>query len=569
MTQFGFGSNTGGAFGAQSKPATGGFSFGSTTSTAPAFGASTATTTSTSGLIGFGSSNTASATPGFGGFGATSTPATGAFGATTTPAAGGFSFGAAKPAATSSGFSFGSNTGGLFQNKPFGTATSTAFGTGSAFGTATNTGFGTGTSTGFGTGANTGFGAGTNTGFGAGSNTGFGATATNTNFGAGQQSAVCPNVALYMAVCAPAYFNDERDDVLKRWNQLQAVWGCGKGYYAQGLPPVEFTPSNEFCRLKAVAYIKVPSHSPEEGLVELVIGRKLATVREQQTALVAELCKLFGGAQVCVEYVKEGSAHDTTRLCVYVQQRQPNGETKKANAMDVYNHLKADQNKQAVQNLCVTWATPLVALTEAQRKEYLATPPRGLDPLIWAQGKRQNPDPERYLPVPLVGFRELKARFKAQETESGMLQGQLDKVAEDVVSVQSRQATIQDQLAECGRQQRQMAHRLLHLVVRQECVRKQGVPIDGGEEDLRIRLEAMLSQLQAPTQYMGKLNEVISHLSALGNNHTSSVNASKKLSSGTESDVKEYLAFHQDAISEVVAQLKSDIGTFQAMVKSS
>jgi len=378
---------------------------------------------------------------------------------------------------------------------------------------------------------------------------------------------VCPNVALYMAVCAPAYFNDERDDVLKRWNQLQAVWGSGRGYYAPGLPPVELTPSNEFCRLKAVAYIRMPSYSPEEGLLELVIGRKLAAVKEHQTALVAELCKLFGGAQVCVQYVKCGGG-DCTRVCVYVQQRQPNGETKKANAMDVYNHLKADQNKQVIQNLHITHATPLVALTEAQRAEYLATPPRGLDPTLWAQGKRDNPDPAKFLPVPIVGFRELQARFKAQEAESSMLQGQLDKVAEDVSSVQQRQATLQDQLAECDRKQRQMAHRLLHLLVRQECARKSGVPIDGAEEDLRIRLEAMLAQLQAPTQYMGKLNEVISHLSALGSNHATA-KSTRALSGGTEADVKEYLAFHQDAISEVVAQLKADLNTFKAMVKTS
>ena len=36
----------------------------------------------------------------------------------------------------------------------------------------------------------------------------------------------------------------------------------------------------------------------------------------------------------------------------------------------------------------------------------------GLDPMIWEQGKRANPNPKKYLPVPMVGFQELKARFK-------------------------------------------------------------------------------------------------------------------------------------------------------------
>ena len=91
---------------------------------------------------------------------------------------------------------------------------------------------------------------------------------------------------------------------------------------------------------------------------------------------------------------------------------------------------------------------------------------------------------------------------RAQETENTLLQGQLDKIAEDVCGIQQRQATLLDQLKECNRKQRQMAHRVLQLVVKQECHRKRGVPIDGAEEQLRIRLEALQSQLMAPTQYM-------------------------------------------------------------------
>ena len=51
------------------------------------------------------------------------------------------------------------------------------------------------------------------------------------------------------------------------------------GYYVSGMPPVEFTPDNEFCRFKAVGYIKMPTFSPEEGLVELVISKKDSVVR--------------------------------------------------------------------------------------------------------------------------------------------------------------------------------------------------------------------------------------------------------------------------------------------------
>lgn len=38
-----------------------------------------------------------------------------------------------------------------------------------------------------------------------------------------------PSLALHLAICTPSYFNNENDEVLRKWNQLQAFWGAGKG----------------------------------------------------------------------------------------------------------------------------------------------------------------------------------------------------------------------------------------------------------------------------------------------------------------------------------------------------
>lgn len=52
------------------------------------------------------------------------------------------------------------------------------------------------------------------------------------------------------ALSAPTLLGDERDAILARWNQLQAFWGTGKGYFHNNLAPVEFTQENHFCRFK-------------------------------------------------------------------------------------------------------------------------------------------------------------------------------------------------------------------------------------------------------------------------------------------------------------------------------
>ncbi|MEQ2218002.1 Nuclear pore complex protein Nup54, partial [Xenoophorus captivus] len=52
------------------------------------------------------------------------------------------------------------------------------------------------------------------------------------------------------ALSAPTLLGDERDSILAKWNQLQAFWGTGKGYYANNNPSVDFTQENPFCRFK-------------------------------------------------------------------------------------------------------------------------------------------------------------------------------------------------------------------------------------------------------------------------------------------------------------------------------
>ena len=53
-----------------------------------------------------------------------------------------------------------------------------------------------------------------------------------------------------MAVSLTNIYGDERDTILAKWNQIQAFWGSGKGYFNQQGDAVNFTPDNLFCRFK-------------------------------------------------------------------------------------------------------------------------------------------------------------------------------------------------------------------------------------------------------------------------------------------------------------------------------
>ena len=50
----------------------------------------------------------------------------------------------------------------------------------------------------------------------------------------------------------------------------------------------------------------------------------------------------------------------------------------------------------------------------------------GIDPVIWEQAKRDNPDSTSLIPVPMIGFSQLRNRLRLQEEKSKIHQSRLD-----------------------------------------------------------------------------------------------------------------------------------------------
>lgn len=64
--------------------------------------------------------------------------------------------------------------------------------------------------------------------------------------------------------------------------------------------------------------------------------------------------------------------------------------------------------------LGVTSCLPRVRPTNDQLREYLATPPAGIDARIWKQAQSENPDPDNCIPIPLIGFGDLVRHLHLQ-----------------------------------------------------------------------------------------------------------------------------------------------------------
>eukprot|EP00088_Acartia_fossae_P035951 TRINITY_DN370_c0_g1_i6.p1 TRINITY_DN370_c0_g1~~TRINITY_DN370_c0_g1_i6.p1 ORF type:complete len:633 (-),score=194.92 TRINITY_DN370_c0_g1_i6:154-2052(-) len=622
---FSFGSKpaTAGGFGgfgaaATSQPSATGFGgFGAAATSQPGaagfggFGAAAANTQST-GFGGFGTTNTATQqNTGFGGFGAGATATTqqnntfggfgansskpasfGGFGTTTSqpstafggfgtstaqqPAStafGGFG-GAAKPAQPT--FGFGGATAGTTQAAGGGT-----FGGFSGFGannqTQTNT---FGGLSGFGAGA-----ANKPTGFGGsfGGNTGGGGlfgggAATNTfNFQGQQQlqqqqqqQQANPVEELFNSVLHCSLFGDERDALIARWNMLQASWGVGKAYYSNNAQPIAITPENPFCRFKSIGYSALPKYNDKDGLVSLAFKKKVTELESGKAALITSISGVLGNKpniKVSVNSMKATGA-DTAEAVVVIEESAPNGQVRKVPATEMSTFLNQPAQAQNLKTLGVEMVIPKTSISDSDLKDYLATPPKGIDPRLWKQAQDDNPNPKVYIPVPLLGFKSVMQRIKLQEDQAKAHQGRLDCIADDISSLQKKHQATVAALEEAKRRQLELSHRVLKVLVRQESTRKHGFTITPEEERLRSQLETIQTKLETPTQFKGKLNELLSQVRLQSQSSVlSGSNDKYALDQFAVADIKSVLKDQQQAIQALVQIVKTDLKDLNVMVE--
>lgn len=526
-----------------------GFSFGTAASTAPSFSLGTGTTTTSSGFS-FGSLSSSIApsgtTGGFGGFGSgfgSNQAATSNTSLATSNPFGGFGgFGSTAAPTTQNSFQLTPATRPLF-GQPQTTTPSLGFGGFGSFGAKQQTptmiscgGFGTGI------------------GFPA--------------FGQGlaqpqQQVPVNPIEALYNAVFNCNVYGDERDSTLARWNLLQALWGTGKAYYSQTAPPVELTQQNPLCRFKAIGYSCMPSSDNAEGLVALTFIKKEEEIRNQQAQLITSLNMVLGNKPnltLTIEGIKPIS-ETKTQVVIYVQEKSVTGSMRRIPATELSSYLL--MQKQQLSNLGADNVFAQVAPDKDQIKEYLENPPAGIDPRLWKQAQLDNPDPEKYIPVPIIGFGEVRWRMKCQEQETKLHQAFLDRVAEDIAELQRRHITTVAKITEYRHKFLELEHRVLQVLVKQEVSRKMGLALQPEEEALRSQLEALQNQLNAPAQFKGQLSELLSQMRMQRQEAAHREVERYTMDPAIQDDIKQFLVMEQNGMAHLIETIQNDMASLK------
>lgn len=368
-----------------------------------------------------------------------------------------------------------------------------------------------------------------------------------------------PVDSLFTAVLHCSLYSDERDAIIARWNMLQASWGKGKAYYSTAAPPVDLTPDNPFCRFKAIGYSAMPKHDNKEGLVCLMFKKKPAEVEAGKAQIVAGISQLLGNKptlKVEVVTVKGLGGGETTELVISLTEQQQGG-SRKVPASELHSFLMGQATQ--LKNIGVEMVVPKLSFSKADIATYLDSPPAGIDDRLWKQAQADNPSPSSLLPVPMVGFRALQERTAAQEGQAKAHAGRLDAISTDLGALQKKAADTLAALTEAKRRQLELSHRVLRVLVRQESTRKVGFTITQQEEVIRGQLENLQSELATPTQFKGRLNELLSQVRLQSQTAVLSGGEKYTVDQFAMSDIRGVLKDQQEGIQALVQCVKEDL----------
>lgn len=170
------------------------------------------------------------------------------------------------------------------------------------------------------------------------------------------------------------------------------------------------------------------------------------------------------------------------------------GAVKRISNVDICSYLLQPMQKQQLVNLGIDNVYTFTAPSDSQLNEYLENPPAGIwlflfwnqdkhsngsiftvgnltlnwiclgiDGRLWKQAQLDNPDKEKFIPVPINGFNGILWRAKCQEEQIKLHEGLLDGVSEDISNMQREHVATNVKLSELKQKTLELEHRVLKV----------------------------------------------------------------------------------------------------------
>lgn len=362
---------------------------------------------------------------------------------------------------------------------------------------------------------------------------------------------------ILQVISQPKIYNDARDQIIGNFNKIQAFWGTGKAYYAQDGSSLDLTESLPTQKFKAIGYAqRKTDDSKVECNQTFAVLLKSAIAENSVPQLEQGLRCLFGGVN-CSAKIETIKTFPDNKCLLTISIIDP-ATNRRFPAAEVIKHLNQPQQYQQLNQVLSNSLVHLIPLqvSEKEAEEFLNHVPDGIDPKLWELAKQNNPDPKKFIPIPLIGFQALNERFKLQQFETQQQRARLGHLSEQVAEMQKHVAAMKSKIEECKRKKVVLGSRVLKVLIMAEIENRRGFPIQADEEKLRSRMENILSELHAQTKYKGCLNELMSQLKQVQNQQHRST--SVNLDDAVVEDIKEHLKEELNGIQHLIKIINQD-----------
>lgn len=210
----------------------------------------------------------------------------------------------------------------------------------------------------------------------------------------------------------------------------------------------------------------MPETDNSEGLVGICFNKKDQEIRDGKQQLLNSLNAILGNKpnlMVTIDNIKS-TKETKSQVTIFVSEKSATGTTRKIPANELVAYLSQGMQRTQLTQMGVENIFPQVKLDPSQLKEYLENPPCSINARLWTQAQLDNPNPDQYIPVPMIGFQQLKHRLKCQEDETQRYRAFLDMATDKIQDLQRQHTATQARLKEHRRTLLELQHKVLQVI---------------------------------------------------------------------------------------------------------
>ena len=200
-------------------------------------------------------------------------------------------------------------------------------------------------------------------------------------------------------------------------------------------------------------------------------------------------------------------------------------------------------------------------------KEQIAqyTRPPNIEPSLWHQAVSANPDPSRLVPAQAVGFQDLKSRIDEQDKITHQQTEQIETIKKFLQTVQNNHdLDTRLRIEEYRRRHLEQCHRMIRIVKKLEILKSKGHSVNQVEEQMRSKLESCKRELNRPTHFKGRLNELQAQVRMQEDRQ--SYTKYPSLTTDDQEQIFEFLSNQTEGIAQltnVLKKIKQDLEIFK------